>query len=214
MSEDPVAGSSIVKVHRCGRDAALVELSGLDEVLGLHAALRAEAASWLVELVPAARTLLVRFDPHVTTMDRVVDHVAALEYSTVDSQGMEEVVVPVRYDGADLADVASCAGMTEAEVIERHTGARYTVAFCGFAPGFGYLTGLDRELWLPRRETPRTKVPAGSVALADQYAGVYPRSSPGGWHILGSTDLPVWDADRDPPALLVPGTPVRFEVVR
>ena len=203
-----------MQVHRCGRDAALVELPGLDEVLGLHAALRAEAPGWLVELVPAATTLLVRFDPKLTTMDRAVELVAELEHSTVDTQGMDEVVIPVRYDGADLADVASRAGMTEAEVIERHSGARYTVAFCGFAPGFGYLTGLDRELWLPRRETPRTKVPAGSVALADQYAGVYPRSSPGGWHILGSTDLVVWDVDRDPPALLVPGAPVRFEVVR
>ncbi|MCP3802690.1 allophanate hydrolase subunit 1 [Allokutzneria sp. A3M-2-11 16] len=203
-----------MQVRRCGRDAALVELSGLDEVLGLHAALRAEEPSWLVELVPAATTLLVRFDSKLTTMDRAVECVAALEHSTVDTRGMDEVVVPVRYDGADLADVASHAGMTEAEVIERHSGARYTVAFCGFAPGFGYLTGLDRELWLPRRETPRTKVPAGSVALADQYAGVYPRSSPGGWHILGSTDLAVWDVDRDPPALLVPGAPVRFEVLR
>ncbi|GAA3986318.1 allophanate hydrolase subunit 1 [Allokutzneria multivorans] len=203
-----------MRVHRCGRDAALVELSGLDEVLGLHAALRAEEPNWLVELVPAATTLLVRFDRALTTMDKAVEHVAALEHSTVDGNDLGEVVIPVRYDGEDLADVASRAGMTEAEVIERHARARYTVAFCGFAPGFGYLTGLDRALWLPRRETPRTRVPAGSIALADQYAGVYPRSSPGGWHILGSTDLAVWDVDRDPPALLVPGTPVRFEVVR
>ncbi|WP_086823982.1 allophanate hydrolase subunit 1 [Allokutzneria sp. NRRL B-24872] len=203
-----------MQVHRCGRDAALVELSGLDEVLGLHAALRAEEPSWLVELVPAATTLLVRFDRALTTMDRAIEHVAALEHSTVDGHDLGEVVIPVRYDGEDLAAVASRAGMTEAEVVERHTRARYTVAFCGFAPGFGYLTGLDRELWLPRRETPRTRVPAGSIALADQYAGVYPRSSPGGWHILGSTHLAVWDVDRDPPALLVPGTPVRFEVVR
>ncbi|MFB9908433.1 5-oxoprolinase subunit B family protein [Allokutzneria oryzae] len=202
-----------MRIRHCGRDGVLVELDGLDQVLGLHAALRADPPTWLVELVPAATTLLVRFDPASATVDRVVEGVGAVELSTVDAAGLREVVIPVRYDGADLADVSSRTGMTEAEVVERHSRARYTVAFCGFAPGFGYLTGLDRALWLPRRETPRTRVPAGSVALADQYAGVYPRSSPGGWHILGSTDLAVWDVDRDPPALLVPGAPVRFEVV-
>jgi KipI family sensor histidine kinase inhibitor len=116
----------------------------------------------------------------------------------------------VHYDGADLAEVAKETGLSEREVVRLHANARYAVAFCGFAPGYGYLTGLDPRLHLPRRNTPRTKVPAGSVAIAGEYSAVYPRESPGGWHLIGRTDLVVWDVDRDPPQLLVPGTRVRF----
>ncbi len=114
------------------------------------------------------------------------------------------------YDGEDLDDVARATGLDRDEVIARHTGSSFRVDFCGFAPGFAYLRGLDEALWLPRRSTPRTRVPAGSVAIADVYSAVYPGVSPGGWHLLGTTSTRVWDVDRDPPALLEPGTEVRF----
>ncbi|MEQ4300171.1 5-oxoprolinase subunit PxpB [Plantactinospora sp. B6F1] len=123
------------------------------------------------------------------------------------------VEVPVRYDGADLAEVARHWRVTEEEVRRIHSAPEYRVAFCGFAPGFGYLTGLPERYHLPRRAVPRTRVPAGSVALAGGYAGIYPRDSPGGWQLLGCTDLVLFDPDRDPVALLTPGTRVRFRDV-
>jgi KipI family sensor histidine kinase inhibitor len=120
------------------------------------------------------------------------------------------VEVPVHYDGPDLAQVAQLTGLDEAEVVRRHTGGDYRSGFCGFAPGFAYLTGLDPALHVPRRDDPRTRVPAGSVALADEFTAVYPRDSPGGWQLVGHSDIVLWDVERDPPALLAPGTPVRF----
>ncbi|ROT28243.1 allophanate hydrolase subunit 1 [Micromonospora sp. HM5-17] len=123
------------------------------------------------------------------------------------------VEVPVRYDGADLAEVARLWRVSEEEVGRIHSAPEYRVAFCGFAPGFGYLTGLPERYHLPRRPVPRTRVPAGSVAVAGGYAGIYPRESPGGWHLLGATDLVLFDPDRDPVALLTPGTRVRFRAV-
>jgi KipI family sensor histidine kinase inhibitor len=124
--------------------------------------------------------------------------------------GGEPVEVPVTYDGEDLADVATALGCDVAEVVRRHTAEQWTVAFCGFAPGFGYLSGASGAWDVPRRPSPRTRVPAGSVALAGEFSGVYPRESPGGWQLIGRTELAVFDLQRDPPALLLPGTPVRF----
>jgi KipI family sensor histidine kinase inhibitor len=120
------------------------------------------------------------------------------------------VTIDVRYDGADLAEVAERCGLSVSDVVELHSEAEYTVAFCGFMPGFAYLVGLPPALHLPRRETPRTRVPAGSVAIAAEFASVYPRQSPGGWHLLGTTDVELWHDDAEPPALLTPGTTVRF----
>ena len=111
----------------------------------------------------------------------------------------------VRYDGPDLDEVARLTGLTHAEVVAAHTGTPWRVAFGGFAPGFAYLVGGDPRLHVPRRDRPRPSVPAGSVGLAGEFSGVYPRSSPGGWQLLGTTDAVLWDADRDPPALLAPG---------
>ncbi|WP_284742917.1 5-oxoprolinase subunit B family protein [Amycolatopsis sp. RTGN1] len=199
-----------VRLLPCGRRAVLVEL---DDVLGFQAALTALEPDGVEELVPAARTLLVRFDPAVTDADRV----GALlrEVSPVDSavSASAEVVIPVRYDGEDLADVAAEAGLSVSEVISRHSGGSYVSAFCGFAPGFAYLSGSDPALHVSRRSTPRTRIPAGSVAIAGEYSAVYPSASPGGWRLLGRTEVPVWDVDRDPPNLLPPGTRVRFEAV-
>jgi KipI family sensor histidine kinase inhibitor len=199
-----------VRLLPCGRRAVLVEC---DDVLGLQAALAQSPPDGLLELVPAARTLLVRFDPSVTDADRL----GALlrQVSPVDSVASEagEVVIPVVYDGEDLADIAEETGLGVPEVIARHTAGAYVSAFCGFAPGFAYLAGSDPLLHVARRSSPRTRIPPGSVAIAGEYSAVYPSASPGGWRLLGRTDVPVWDVERDPPNLLPPGTKVRFEAV-
>jgi biotin-dependent carboxylase-like uncharacterized protein len=158
-----------------------------------------------VDLVPAARTVLVRHDA-----DFDIALLSAVTPEQAKISG-DSVTIPVRYDGEDLADVAKATGLSEDEVVTVHTGPEYTVAFTGFAPGFGYLTGLDERLHLPRRDSPRTRVPAGAVAVAGEFTGVYPRPSPGGWHLLGSTTAALWDPAQEPPALLSPGTKVRFE---
>jgi KipI family sensor histidine kinase inhibitor len=199
-----------VRVLRYGREALLVELADLGEVLGLHRALTETPPPGVRELVPAARTLLVTYDPRETSHDRVADALVRIDVTAAPAGGGELVEIPATYDGPDLADVAERTGLTVDEVVRRHTAAEYTVAFAGFAPGFAYLTGGDPALRVPRRSTPRTAVPAGAVGLAGEYTGVYPRQSPGGWQLVGHTDAPLWDAERDPPALLVPGARVRF----
>jgi KipI family sensor histidine kinase inhibitor len=119
------------------------------------------------------------------------------------------IELPVIYDGSDLQDVARLLDCSVAEVVARHTADEWTVAFCGFAPGFGYLTSAGS--WdIPRRESPRTKVPTGAVALAGEFSGVYPRESPGGWQLIGRTDVKIFDQERDPAALFHPGRRVRF----
>ncbi|GAB3211788.1 5-oxoprolinase subunit B family protein [Nocardia tengchongensis] len=120
------------------------------------------------------------------------------------------VLIPVRYDGEDLPEVARLLGLSEAEVVAQHTGTVWRCAFVGFAPGFGYLESPDARLTVPRRTQARTAIPAGAVALAGGYSAVYPRRSPGGWQVIGTTDASMWDVDRDPPALVRAGTPVRF----
>jgi KipI family sensor histidine kinase inhibitor len=202
-----------VRVLRCGPDAVLVELAGREQVLELRAALRRAAPDGVGELVPAARTLLIRYDRHRLAAERIGSLLAELPLEVAEQDAPREQVVPVRYDGADIDEVAELSGLSAGEVVHRHLSGEYVVAFCGFAPGFGYLTGLDPALRLPRRESPRSHVPAGSVAIADEYTGVYPRSSPGGWRLIGRTDLPVWDLGREPVTLLSPGTRVRFEEI-
>jgi KipI family sensor histidine kinase inhibitor len=194
----------------CGGRALLLELEDLDAVLGLHAALRDDAPRGVRELVPAARTLLVTFDPAATDAERLGDALQAVEFSPGAHGEGELVEIPVTYDGEDLDAVAAHAGLSREEVAERHASGEYVVAFCGFAPGFAYLTGLDERLRVPRRESPRTRVPAGAVAIADAFTAVYPRASPGGWQLIGRSDADLWDVGRDPPARLTPGTCVRF----
>jgi len=191
-----------------GDEAVLVEVEDPLGVLPLAAALRTEPG--VVEVVPAARTLLVRAGP--ATLSRLADRLPELaERSAAGSDGpAAEVVLDVRYDGADLSASAAELGIGTDELVRRHVGGRYLVAFCGFTPGFAYLRGLDETLHISRLAEPRTRVPAGSVGIADEFTGVYPRASPGGWRLLGRTDAPLWDLDRSPPALLVPGTAVRF----
>jgi KipI family sensor histidine kinase inhibitor len=193
-----------------GSTALLVELDDLDAVLALYAALADRPPEGVVDVVPAARTVLLVTDPARTTLDAVA---AAVRTTTprADARGTGDAIeLPVHYDGADLAELAGLLGVEPPELVRRHTGAEWTVAFCGFAPGFGYLT-QDGGGWdVPRRATPRTKVPPGSVALAGEFSGVYPRESPGGWQLIGRTDVPVFDLDREPAALLRPGVRVRF----
>jgi KipI family sensor histidine kinase inhibitor len=199
-----------VRILRFGREAVLVELADLGEVMGLHRVLTDAPPPGVAELVPAARTLLVAYDPARTSYDALSGILTRAELSAPPAGEGAEVEIRVTYDGPDLAEVAELTGLSAGEVVARHTGAEYTVAFCGFAPGFGYLTGGDPALRVPRRATPRTEVPVGAVGLADEFTGVYPRQSPGGWQLIGHTGAPLWDTHRDPPALLVPGTRVRF----
>jgi KipI family sensor histidine kinase inhibitor len=199
-----------MRVLPCGDRALLLELDDLDAVVGLHAALGDDLPAGVSELVPAARTLLVRFDPAATDPERLAASLRARPFAPGAPPSGELVEVPVTYDGEDLEAVASHSGLSADEVVATHTGAEYVVAFCGFAPGFGYLTGLDERLHVPRRDSPRTRVPAGAVAIADRFTAVYPRESPGGWQLIGRTELELWDVAREPPAVLVPGTRVRF----
>lgn len=207
-----------MRVRAYGDRAVLVELAttqeavdwaaGLETLLGSAAG--AGGAEQLEQVVPAARSVLVvaRDGVPVVEVRRLLDRVEPRPAAAIDEGDVLEV--PTVYDGEDLADVASLTGLTEDQVVAAHTGQTWRVAFAGFAPGFGYLLGEDDRLHVPRRDEPRTRVPEGSVGLAGAYSGVYPTASPGGWQLLGRTDLVLWDVDRDPPALLRPGVRVRF----
>ncbi|MER6305721.1 5-oxoprolinase subunit PxpB [Streptomyces sp. NPDC001657] len=194
-----------------GEHGLLIELDSAEEVGALHAELLRRAADGTLppvgEIVPAARTVFLDglADPR-----GLIAELATWDVPPRPADDRPAVEIPVRYDGPDLADVAALWDTTPEEVVRRHSGTTFHVAFCGFAPGFGYLTGLPEPLHVPRRDTPRTKVPVGSVALAGPYTGVYPRSSPGGWQLIGTTDAVLWDPRREPAALLTPGTRVRF----
>jgi KipI family sensor histidine kinase inhibitor len=192
-----------------GDRALLVEVADLAAVAAVRAALEGAPLPGQCDLVPAARTVLVVLDRAPTDLDLAT--LRRLSPTTpLDRGGAAALELPVVFDGADLVDVADLTGRSAADVVRLLTTVELTVAFCGFAPGFGYLTGLPEELHVPRRATPRTRVPAGSVALAGPFAGVYPQASPGGWQLVGRTDAVLFDVDRDPPALLAPGTTVRF----
>lgn len=191
-------------------ESLLVELPSLDETLGLFGVLQAKSLPGIKDIIPAARTLLISFAPHVTSAAALAGQISQLGLGAAVSRASQCIEVPVDYNGEDLPDVASHTGLTVAEIIRRHTEHEYMVAFCGFAPGFGYLTGGDPALQVPRRKTPRTRIPAGSVALAGGFSGVYPQASPGGWQIIGTTPLKMWDLSRTPPALFQPGYHVRF----
>ena len=204
-----------MKVLPFGDAALLVELDDLDTVLALTAAVRAAGLAGVLDVVPAARTVLLVTEPGAA-LDPLVKRVTTLT-STLDVESVgseaEAVEIQVVYDGPDLAEVARLTGLAEEEVVAAHTGTPWRIAFGGFAPGFAYLTNGDPRLAVPRRDEPRTSVPAGAVGLAGEYSGVYPRSSPGGWQLIGRTDAILWDAERDPPALLEPGGTVRFRTV-
>jgi KipI family sensor histidine kinase inhibitor len=198
-----------VRWRRCGEDAALLDCDSLDQMRAAHATVSAARPEGVADLVPGARSLLVVGG--VAAVKALLEG-ADLTHPPVGEP--REVTLDVRYDGDDLALVASDAGISADAVVSLHTEAVYTVAFTGFAPGFGYLTGLPPELRQPRRDSPRTRVPAGSVGLAGEFTGVYPRESPGGWRLLGHTSATLFDPHADPPALFAPGDRVRFRSVR
>lgn len=190
-----------MKLLPCGDRALLIDCTSLDEAQGWFAALHDGT-----EAVLGARTVLLRGEPSAL---RALVHRSEPQNLEAADAG-DEIEISVVYDGPDLTDVASHTGLPEDEVVAAHTGTPWTVAFGGFAPGFAYLVGGDERLVVPRRESPRASVPAGSVGLAGEFSGVYPRSSPGGWQLIGRTDADMFDVDRDPPALLAPGARVRF----
>ena len=197
-----------MRVRPYGDAALLAEPDDAGAVLALAAALRGTAG--VLEVVPAARTVLVRAEPEtLADLERHLHDLAGALRPGPPATG-EAVVLDVHYDGADLASTAAELRLDPDELVRRHVAGQYVVAFCGFAPGFAYLTGLDPALHVARLAEPRTRVPAGSVGIAGEFTGVYPRSSPGGWRLLGRTDATLWDLDRTPPALLPPGTRVTF----
>ena len=219
---DAVATGSVpVRFLPMGEAAWLVETDDIESVLALEASLapllRSGEGVWadVDDLVPAARTLLVVARRTTNLADLATGIRAAARRVTRGAPSGTTAVteIPVRYDGPDLDDVAAHTGLSRAEVVAAHTGTPWRVGFGGFAPGFAYLVGGDPRLVVPRRAEPRTRVPVGAVALAGEFSGIYPRESPGGWQLLGTTDVVLWDVDREPPALLVPGTTVRFTEV-
>jgi len=210
----------MLRILTAGSGALLVCLERPEQVTGLYHELLSDPPEGFIEAVPAAETVMVHFDPARTgapalapRLQAAAKRANAKPATTLTAQQESAISIPVVYDGPDLEDVARRTDLSIEDVIRRHEAGEYVVAFCGFAPGFGYLTGLDPALRLPRRSIPRTRVPVGSVAISDRFSSVYPHVSPGGWHLLGRTAMVMWDTDRQPPALLTPGTRVRFERV-
>lgn len=194
-----------VRILPCGRDGVLVEVADAAQAVALARFARAAQVE-AVDVVPGAESVLFDGVGDRSALEGLVARWSPEAAATLGPL----VELPTTYDGADLADVADVWGTDVAGVVARHSGIDFVSAFCGFAPGFAYLDGLPDGLAVPRRATPRTRVPAGSVAVAGAWCGVYPGASPGGWQLLGTTDVGLWDEARDEPALLAPGTRVRF----
>lgn len=197
-----------------GDQALLLQFGSTADVLAWAAALRDAAIAGVLDIVPAARTVLLKLDgPGRQGAIRGRLRTLRVAPDAVATAPAEPTVIDVVYDGADLADVAEHSGLTTAQVIDAHTASPWQVAFCGFAPGFAYLVGGDPRLAVPRRSEPRSSVPAGTVGLASEFTGIYPRRSPGGWQLIGHTEAVLWDIDRPNPALLAPGLWVQFRAV-
>jgi KipI family sensor histidine kinase inhibitor len=214
----------VTRVRAAGDAALLVEAgqaSGAHQdgngAATLAALIRAADLPGMIDVVPAAATVLVSVEPGSWDLAELAARLSALAATAAARPAGADpgaATIEVCYDGPDLADVAALTRLTVAEVIARHQAAEYRVGWLGFAPGFAYLTGLAPQLAaVPRLDSPRQLVPAGSVAIAGGLAAVYPAASPGGWRLLGRTVAPLWEPDRDPPALLVPGMRVRFRAV-
>jgi KipI family sensor histidine kinase inhibitor len=207
------AVQKVRSVRAVGTCAVLAELSGTQDVLALQALLLAKPLPGQTDVLAAAETVLVRADSPASAR-RIAALLPQLELTARARTEGELVVIETVYDGEDLAEVGELTGLGTDGVIAAHSGQLWTMAFAGFAPGFGYLVGENQSLDVPRRSSPRTAVPAGSVALAGHYSAVYPRSSPGGWQLIGRTSAKMWDLDRDQPALVTPGHRVQFRAVR
>jgi KipI family sensor histidine kinase inhibitor len=198
-----------MRTRRVGEHGLLVECADVAEVEAAYAALRDRADRLgATDIVPAARTVLLDGLVDVEAVDQMVSDLAPEPLAAAGTAATVEI--PVTYDGSDLDEVARQWDVDTAEVVRIHRDTEFTVAFCGFAPGFAYCTGLPAELVVRRRAEPRPRVPAGAVALAGEFTSVYPSASPGGWQLIGRTDVPVWRPEAARPALLEPGTRVRF----
>jgi KipI family sensor histidine kinase inhibitor len=202
--------SSAHSIRQAGDRAVLIELADNDAVQMLASGLEPLRGAELAEIVPGHETLLVVWNSKLPSLQRVEEIVGGAYAVTEAIEAPSEVTLAVRYDGPDLAAVAEICGVSAEEVVARHLAAQYRVGFIGFAPGFAYLLGGDPALQPPRLAEPRTRVPAGALAIAGPYSAVYPRSSPGGWNLVGSCEEPIFDVERTPPALLTPGTLVRL----
>ncbi|MCW2655205.1 MAG: hypothetical protein QOE41_5025 [Mycobacterium sp.] len=201
-----------LRVLEYGDHALLLQLDSTAEVLAWTGALREADLLGVVDIVPASRTVLIklegrRYQP--VTRHRL-EKLRVTPDESMLAPGHVDVVIDVAYDGPDLAEVGRVTGLGEAGVVAAHSGTPWRVGFSGFSPGFAYLVGGDPRLEVPRRADPRTRVPAGSIGLAGEFSGVYPRESPGGWQLIGHTDAVLWDIDRPEPALLTPGMSVQF----
>jgi KipI family sensor histidine kinase inhibitor len=209
----------IGRVHDYGDQALLLEFDSTAKVLAWCDALTEADLLGVLDIVPASRTVLLKLagpryrDPTRQRLGKLRIENVADDDVTAPIDQRADVEIDVVYDGADLEEVARLTGLSQDDVVAAHTAAPLRVGFGGFAPGFAYLIGGDERLNVPRRAEPRTRVPAGSVGLAGEFSGVYPRESPGGWQLIGHTDAVLWDVDRDPPALLTPGSWVRFRAV-
>lgn len=196
-------------IRAFGERALLIELPDFAGVQALLA--RIHDLPGAIDIVPAAKTIMVNLDTAVLSLAGAIDEIQARakEATEVTVRG-KRVEIPVEYSGEDLAQVAELHGMSVAELIEWHTSQDFTAAFGGFAPGFCYLLPTEKTLVTPRLSSPRAKIPAGSVGLAGEFSGIYPGDSPGGWQLIGHTDAPLWDLSRPSPALITPGDSVRF----
>ncbi|MFC8409695.1 5-oxoprolinase/urea amidolyase family protein [Arthrobacter sp. NPDC057259] len=203
----------VAGVRPAGTRAVLAELAGTGDVLALQALLQEHPLPGQVDVLAAARTVLVTADSPASAR-RIAATLPELDLAAPVQRDGGLVVIDTVYDGEDLAEVARLTGLGPDGVVAAHTGQLWTVAFAGFAPGFGYLLGEDTALEVPRRSSPRTAVPAGAVALAGTYSAVYPRRSPGGWQLIGHTTARMWDLGRDQPALAAPGQRIQFRAVR
>lgn len=205
----PPAGRTVTKY---GSDALLVtcgpDEQAADVLLAIDVAIPTVREAHCTE-----HAILVQFNAANTDVALLTDQLATILPSDFATH-VEHLTLPIRYDGDDLTAVADRAHLTVTDVVALHTGATYTVAFDGFSPGFAYLTGLPPELHLPRLDSPRARIPAGSVAIAAHYCAIYPSASAGGWHLIGTSSAELFNAQRNPPALLRPGTTVRFEVAK
>lgn len=199
-----------MKFRYFGDSALLAEVASSAAAQQLRRALLQADIAGVRELVPGYNTLLIEFDPLILDTAKLERRLPKLSEQAPPIWEQREHEISVRYDGEDLHEVARLAGIGIAEVIQRHCAPLYTVAFLGFAPGFPYLSGLDPKLQVPRLKSPRIRVAAGSVAIAGEFAGIYPQATPGGWRVLGHTDAVLFDAGHAQPALLMPGDKLRF----
>lgn len=202
-----------MNIRPMGDGALLVETRDSVEAQKLRLVLAAESIPGLRQLVPGFDSLLIEADPLRTDLDALARRLPELARVPQALPATRTHEIAVRYGGEDLAAVAAELSLPVEEVVRRHSAASYTVAFLGFAPGFAYLTGLDPRLRASRLATPRTQTPAGAVAMAGEFSGIYPRETPGGWRVLGITAVKLFDAGRPSPALLSPGDQVRFKVL-